>query len=116
MKYWAEDDVIRLHDVEDYAPPVDDFKKEHVPQSNRKFQVHDKVTNISHWKNSDKCSDVQFKQGFKPNLKWSDQQQFFLCVGKNKNYRTFDKLINNQIVRNKEDEIKEIEMEKTIIS
>ena len=32
---------------------------------------------MNHWKLTDKVGDVQFRQGVKPNIKWSDKESAF---------------------------------------
>lgn len=94
-QYWAADDVIKIHDNRDDAPPCDDFRKDFHPMPRTKFLVSDKPTNVNHWKLSDKVGDPVIRQGWKPNLKWSDKEASHLCNGKDKDFRTFDKIVNN---------------------
>ena len=81
IKYWADKDKVRLSDVSEGPAPVDPFKKVFVPQISKKhkFQVPDKVTNISHWKHINLVKDIEIKKGVQPNLKWSDKEMQYKC-------------------------------------
>lgn len=35
------------------------------------------------------------KNGFKPNLKWSEEENNFKCCGNDRPHRTFDKIIEH---------------------
>lgn len=53
------------------------------------------MTEINHWKNTDKVGDPELKKGFKPNLKWSEEENNFKCSGKDRRHRTFDKIVDH---------------------
>lgn len=95
QKYWADNDKVRISDVQEGPAPVDPFKKTFVPQTTKKhkFQVPEKVTNITHWKHLDMVTDIEIKKGVQPNLKWSDKEMAFKCQGKEKELRTFERII-----------------------
>lgn len=114
-QYWAENDIIKICDNREECPPVDDFRREYHALPQTKFLVTEKVNNVTHWKPKDKFGDPEWRKGFKPNIKWSDKEATHLCNGNNQHFRTFEKIINNQVLRNKSDAEKEIEMEKVII-
>lgn len=75
----------------------------------------DKVTNISHWKKTDKVGDPEIRNGWKPQLKWSDKESLFLCNGKDRPFRTFEKIINSQQIKNEQDSVREKQVEELII-
>lgn len=114
-KYWAENDQIKIHDNREGVPPIDSFKREYHALPMTKYQVSEKPTGVNHWKNSNKCGDPSFQKGFKPNLKWSDKEATHLCSGKNKNFRTFEKIVSTQLQKNDDEAIRESETEKLII-
>lgn len=76
-------------------PPIDQFKVEYVEQNKKKFEVSGKVQEQNHWKNTDKSHVAQFKKGWKPNLKWSQEESNFRCQGADRPMRTFDKIVDH---------------------
>ena len=91
----------------EYNPPIDAFKKTHVPQDKKKFMVVEKVNNTNHWKKTDKVGDPEHRNGWKPNLKWSDKESTYRCEGRDKAFRTFEKIINNQRKINAMNDVRE---------
>lgn len=77
--------------------------------------VTDKVNNVNHWKLSDKIGDPEIKSGWKPQLKWSDKEAQYQCTGKDRSFRTFDKIINTGQVKNAEDTIREKQVEELLV-
>lgn len=107
--------MIRIHEARDDEPPIDQFKVEHHPQAKHKFNVSEKVNNITHWQFSDKVGDPEIKKGWTPSLTWSDQQAQYLCNGKNRPFRTFEKIYNAERVKNEKDAVREKQVEELII-
>jgi len=75
--------------------PIDQFKTSFTKKNEKHLQVSDKVTNLNFWRQNDKVGDPVFKNGWKPNLKWSDKEANFKCTGLDNSYRTFEKIIVN---------------------
>lgn len=55
----------------------------------------EKVNNITHWKKTDKIGDPEIRGGWQPNIKWSDKEAKYRSMGKDKDIRTFERIINN---------------------
>lgn len=94
QKYWANNDEVKLADNMHSPAPIDTFKKTYNVQHS-KFGRTGKVTEINHWKNTDKVADPELKNGFKPNLKWSEEENNFKCSGVDRPHRTFDKIVDH---------------------
>jgi hypothetical protein len=54
-------------------------------------------------------------KGWRPNIQWSEQESSYACVGGNRDFRTFDKVINYAKVADKFDAEREIKLEETLI-
>lgn len=108
---------MKISDAYEYPAPIDPYKTLHVPQvtNKHKFTVPDKVNNINHWKHSDKFKDLEMEKGRQPNLKWSDKEMSYKCQGNERPCRTFEKIIKLARIRDKEDEIKEQQLEELLI-
>lgn len=77
-KFWAKRDGVLLADATGIEAPCDIFKLEHHPQKS-KFTITNKVTSENHWKNSDNIGDPNVKNGWRPLLKWSEQEADYKC-------------------------------------
>jgi hypothetical protein len=55
----------------DAPAPVDEFKKDYNKKKSHYLRTG-KVTEISHWKNSDKLGDPKYINGFKPTTCWTE--------------------------------------------
>lgn len=96
QKYWAKDDMMRLADVNsDYntnVAPVDDFKKDHIPQKH-KFDITPHVHTITHWKPKldGTIDEINLEpKGNSRTLKWSELEKMYRCEGED---RLIDKII-----------------------
>jgi hypothetical protein len=69
--------------------------------------VPDKVNNVNHWRMTDKIGDPEIRKGWNPNLKWSDKEAMFSCMGKEREFRTFEKIINAGNQKNADEIIRE---------
>ena len=107
--------MMKIAENTDEPGPVDQFKEKYYPQSAKRFEVSDKVPNINHWKFSDKVGDPEMKNGWKPNLKWSDKEAFFKCQGQDRAFRTFEKIIDTSKQNEVRDAIREKELEELLI-
>ena len=62
---------MKLSSTEDGPAPVDPFKKEYHQKKSHLIRTG-KVTEISHWKKTDKVGDSEYIKGFKPTFCWSE--------------------------------------------
>tara|TARA_B110000285_G_scaffold228894_1_gene292618 strand:+ start:451 stop:624 length:174 start_codon:yes stop_codon:yes gene_type:complete len=56
----------------DEPAPVDEFKKDYTKKMSHYLRTG-KVTEINHWKNTDKIGDPKYIMGFKPTTCWTEQ-------------------------------------------
>jgi hypothetical protein len=90
LKYWANNDPVKLSDTEGLDPPLDAFKTEKREHRTRKWDVHEKVTNIDHWPKTDRIGDPLIQHKWDGgNQKWSDVEKKFKCDGNDRKFRTF---------------------------
>ena len=87
MKYWAQNDQMKLADTTGEAGPIDPFKTEYHQQKS-KFNLANKVTLETHWENSDKIGDPVFKRKWEPGERWSQREKGLRCDGADRELRT----------------------------
>ena len=68
---WANNDLVKLSSTMAEPAPCDPFKQEYTKQHSHYLRTG-KVTEINHWKNTDKVGDPQHKKGFKPTTCWTE--------------------------------------------
>lgn len=85
---------MKLADTTGLDAFTDPFKTQHVPKKS-KFNIANKVTIDNHWPNSDKVGDPDLINGWKPNIKWSEMETNYKCQGPDRDFRTFDKIIDH---------------------
>ena len=61
MKYWAENDKLKLSDTEGVYENTDPFKTMKRDRKFSKFDIPDKVNHANHWPNTDRIGDPSFK-------------------------------------------------------
>lgn len=49
----------------------------------------------NHWPNTDKIGEPAPKNGWRPLLKWTEQEAAYKCQGQDRRFRTFDKVIDH---------------------
>ena len=105
---------MKLSSTMNEAAPVDVFKQEHTKQISHYLRTG-KVTEINHWKNTDKVGDPKHRQGFKPTTCWTEQEKDFKCDGQNRGQRTIGKILEHAVEADKRDAKREKDMEELII-
>lgn len=114
QKYWAVNDEVKLADTTGDLAPEDPFKTVHCPKRS-KFHIANKVTQENHWANSNKVGDPDLLKGWKPTVKWSEKEATFKCVGADRDFRTFDKIIDHSTTADKKDEERQLRTEELIV-
>lgn len=84
---------MKLADTTGLPAYTDPFKTVHAPKKS-KFNIANKVTLDNHWPNSDKIGEPDLLNGWKPHIKWSEMESNFKCQGGDRDFRTFDKIID----------------------
>ena len=107
--------MMKIAENMEESAPVDQFKEQYFPQSARRFEVSEKVQNVNHWKLSNKIGEPILKNGWKPNIKWSDKEAFFRCQANDRPYRTFEKIIENSKQSEDTEAIREKALEELLI-
>jgi len=110
QKYWAVNDKMKLADTTGEEGPIDPFKTCYVPKKS-KFLISEKVNIVNHWRNSNCIGDPEFKKGWRADDKWSQREGALRCQGKDRPYRTFEKIINHAKARDEDDAIRKERME-----
>jgi hypothetical protein len=114
QKYWAVNDEVKLSDTTGLEAPVDPFKTVHCPKKS-KFNIANKVTQENHWPNSNKVGDPDLLKGWKPTVKWSEKEASFKCVGADRDFRTFDKIIDHSTTADKKDLERQLKTEELLV-
>lgn len=98
---------MKLAATSGFPAPIDPFKTMYEAQKS-KFIIANKVSETNHWKRTDKIGDPAPIKGWRPNLKWSEQESSYACTGGDRNFRTFDKVIDHAKAADKFDAEREI--------
>jgi len=56
-----------------------------------------KVTEINHWKNTEKVADPSYTKGFKAITCWTEQEKNYRCDGADRPERTMAKILKHEI-------------------
>lgn len=109
VKYWAENDKVKLADTEGVEAPIDPFKTEYHQQKS-KFNLAGKVNLENHWEYNKCIGDPEFKRKWEPEAHqcWSQVEKSLRCEGIDRPHRTMEKLV----VHAKEADVADLEREK----
>jgi hypothetical protein len=114
VKYWAKNDEMKLADTTGMEAAVDPFKTVHCPKKS-KFNIANKVTMENHWPNSDKIGEPDLIKGWKPHIKWSEMESNYKCQGQDRDFRTFDKIIDHSITYQKNAAERQLKTEELLV-
>jgi hypothetical protein len=105
---------MKLADTTGKPAYQDPFRTMYSPKKS-KFNIANKVTLDNHWPNSDKVGDPDLINGWKPHIKWSEMESNYKCQGADRDFRTFDKIIDHSTTYDKKDLERQLKTEELLV-
>mmetsp|Transcript_29523 Transcript_29523/g.44903 ORF Transcript_29523/g.44903 Transcript_29523/m.44903 type:complete len:148 (+) Transcript_29523:2027-2470(+) len=104
QKFWARNDEGKLADTTGQLFPIDPFKAVHVRVEDRNLRTPGKQGySVVKKSNNSVIANPEFRQGWKPSLKWSENEKNHKCEGGEMHKRTFDKIYDRADARDLEE-------------
>lgn len=105
---------MKMSDATDQLGPQDPLKLEYHKKKS-KYNITNKVNEENHWDLGDCISDPEVQRGWKPQMRWTEEEKNYRCQGIDRPFRTFDKIDYHYRKGEATDADRERKMEELII-